>query len=64
MSAAITGLKFITVRCPTCKEVMAAHRENQDDMSCYVGECDTCSKYWKLTREGEGKVRAEEMKRS
>lgn len=64
MSNPIVGLDFITVRCPTCKELMMAHREHQDGIACYVGECDACSKYWKLTREGEGKVRVEEMKRS
>ena len=58
------GLSFITVGCPRCKEPMSAHREKQDDMPCYVGECEACGVYWKLTPDGKGQARAEEMKRS
>ena len=60
----IAGLGLIVIFCPGCKSEMAAFREHDEPVECYVGECGACEKYWKITPAGEGRVEAEELKRS
>ena len=64
MSESGIGLGLIIIWCPGCKAEMPAFREKDEPLMCYVGECVECGRYWRITPKGDGKVQAEEMKRS
>ena len=64
MSNPVAGLGIRVIACPKWLSPFPVFREHEEEVECFVGECEECGRYWKVTPTADGKAKAEELIKS